>query len=149
MRNLLRCQRGSTAFATTIALSSGLIGVVALGAEAGSWYVIKQHEQHAADSAALSGALAVANSQPITDFGAPNGFSSTITQGSYSPGSGFSPGGSPINAVQAAIVHCEPQSLSLVLLTKTCTDVNGTHDRNVTIQAQAVATINRSPVLPC
>ena len=57
MRNLLRCRRGSVAFATVIALVP-LIGVVALGAEAGSWYVTKQHAQNAADSGSLFGRLA-------------------------------------------------------------------------------------------
>ena len=56
MHNLLRCRRGSAAFVTVVALVP-LIGVVALGAEAGSWYVTKQHAQNAADSAADSGAL--------------------------------------------------------------------------------------------
>jgi len=56
VRNLLRCRRGSVAFATVIALVP-LIGVVALGAEAGSWYVTKQHAQNAADAAAYSGAV--------------------------------------------------------------------------------------------
>src|SRR4029079_7300671 len=56
MRELLHCRRGSAAFATVIALVP-LIGVVALGAEAGSWYVIRQHAQDAADAAAYSGAL--------------------------------------------------------------------------------------------
>jgi Flp pilus assembly protein TadG len=59
MQDLLRCRRGSAAFATVIALIP-LIGVVALGAEAGSWYVIRQHAQNAADSAAYSGALRLA-----------------------------------------------------------------------------------------
>ena len=59
MRNLLRCRRGSVAFATVIALVP-LIGVIALGAEAGSWYVTKQHAQNAADAAAYSGALQTA-----------------------------------------------------------------------------------------
>ena len=59
MHNLLRCRRGSAAFATVVALVP-LIGVVALGAEAGSWYVTKQHAQNAADAAAYSGALRVA-----------------------------------------------------------------------------------------
>ena len=63
MRNLLRCRRGSAAFATVAALVP-LIGVVALGAEAGSWYVTKQHAQNAADAAAYSGALRVACSIP-------------------------------------------------------------------------------------
>src|SRR6266446_3990474 len=59
MRNLLRCRRGSAAFATVIALVP-LIGVVALGGEAGSWYVTKQHAQNAADAAAYSGGLRLA-----------------------------------------------------------------------------------------
>ena len=59
MRNLLRCRRGSTALAITIALTP-LIGVVAIGGEAGSWYVTHQHAQSAADAAAYSGALALA-----------------------------------------------------------------------------------------
>src|SRR5713226_7285533 len=100
MRNLLHCRRGSVAFATVAALVP-LIGVVALGAEAGSWYVIKQHAQNAADSAAMSAALAIANSDSQPNFGTLNGFSNvTITQGSYAPppGSGFQPGGAPVNA---------------------------------------------------
>ncbi len=56
MRDLLQNRRGSVAFATVIALVP-LIGVVALGAEAGSWYVTKQQAQNAADAAAYSGAL--------------------------------------------------------------------------------------------
>ena len=56
MRNLLRCRRGTAAFATVIALVP-LIGAIALGGEAGSWYVTKQHAQNAADAAAYSGAL--------------------------------------------------------------------------------------------
>src|SRR5947208_5272562 len=59
MHNLLSCRRGSAAFATVIALVP-LIGVVALGAEVGSWYVTKQAAQNAADTAAYSGALALA-----------------------------------------------------------------------------------------
>ncbi|MHC2281298.1 Flp pilus assembly protein TadG [Bradyrhizobium diazoefficiens] len=59
MRNMLRSRRGSAAFATVIALVP-LIGAVALGAEAGSWYVTRQHAQNAADSAAYSGALRLA-----------------------------------------------------------------------------------------
>src|SRR5215469_7287357 len=59
MHNLPRCRRGSAAFVTVVALVP-LIGVVALGGEAGSWYVTKQHAQNAADSAAMSGAMAIA-----------------------------------------------------------------------------------------
>jgi Putative Flp pilus-assembly TadE/G-like len=56
---MLRCRRGTAAFATVIALVP-LIGVVALGGEAGSWYVTKQHAQNAADAAAYSGGLTLA-----------------------------------------------------------------------------------------
>ena len=56
MHNLLRCRRGTAAFATVVALVP-LIGVVALGAEAGSWYVTKQHAQNAADAAAYAGGV--------------------------------------------------------------------------------------------
>ncbi|MCC8983747.1 pilus assembly protein TadG-related protein [Bradyrhizobium acaciae] len=59
MRDLLRCRRGSAAFATVIALIP-LIGIMALGGEAGSWYAIQQRAQGAADAAAYSGALRVA-----------------------------------------------------------------------------------------
>lgn len=59
MRNLLHSRRGSASFATVIALVP-LIGVVALGAEAGSWYVTRQHAQNAADAAAYAGALQLA-----------------------------------------------------------------------------------------
>lgn len=56
MRDVLQNRRGSVAFATVIALVP-LIGFIALGAEAGTWYVTKQQAQNAADAAAYSGAL--------------------------------------------------------------------------------------------
>jgi hypothetical protein len=56
MRKFVRSCQGSVAFATVIALVP-LIGVLALGAEAGSWYVIHQQAQNAADAAAYSGGL--------------------------------------------------------------------------------------------
>ncbi|WLA79971.1 pilus assembly protein TadG-related protein [Bradyrhizobium elkanii] len=56
MHNMLRCRRGSAAFATVVALVP-LIGFMALGAEGGSWYVTKQRAQNAADAAAYSGGL--------------------------------------------------------------------------------------------
>jgi hypothetical protein len=150
MRNLLRCRRGSVAFATVAALVP-LIGVVALGAEAGSWYVIKQHAQNAADSAAMSGALAIANADPQPDFGTLNGFSSSdvvTSQGTYSTGAGFQPlaaGGTP-NAVQAVVTHCQPQTgFSLVLYTGSC---NGT-PKTVMVRALAVAGVITSTKHPC
>jgi hypothetical protein len=58
MRKILN-HRGSVAFATVVALVP-VIGVVALGAEAGSWYVTHTHAQSAADAAAYSGGLKLA-----------------------------------------------------------------------------------------
>ncbi|QOZ35165.1 pilus assembly protein TadG-related protein [Bradyrhizobium sp. CCBAU 53421] len=59
MRNMLHSRRGSAAFATVIALVP-LIGVMALGGEAGMWYVTQQRAQGAADAAAYAGALRLA-----------------------------------------------------------------------------------------
>jgi Flp pilus assembly protein TadG len=61
MRNLIGSRRGASALVTVVALTP-LIGFMALGAEAGSWYVIKRHAQNAADAAAYAGALELADS---------------------------------------------------------------------------------------
>ena len=71
MPNMLHCRRGSVAFATVIALVP-LIGFVALGAEAGSWYVTKQHAQNAADAAAYSGGLQLACSIGLSGVACPD-----------------------------------------------------------------------------
>src|SRR6516165_1799357 len=99
MHNLLRCRRGSAALATVAALVP-LIGVVALGAEAASWYVTKQHAQNAADAAAYSGGFTLACSISGStncdtaqtfiyrgkEFAAQNGFCNATDTTSY-PGS--------------------------------------------------------------
>src|SRR2546423_1066068 len=115
MRSLLRCRRGSAALATAVALVP-LVGVVALGAEAGSWYVTKQHAQNAADSAAMSAALAIVNPSTQPDLGAKNGYGSkvTLSSGTFSTASGFQKDATPANAVQAVVTQCQPQALSLV-----------------------------------
>lgn len=59
MRKLLSNRRGTVAFATVVALVP-LIGAVAIGGEAATWYVTKQEAQIAADAAAYSGALKLA-----------------------------------------------------------------------------------------
>src|SRR6516164_4251787 len=78
MHNLLRCRRGSAAFVTVAALVP-LIGFVALGGEAGSWYVTKRHAQNAADAAAVAGAWRLVWNQSDSvsvaqTFAAQNGF---------------------------------------------------------------------------
>jgi hypothetical protein len=95
----------------------------------------------------MSGALAIANSDSQPNFDTLNGVWSNVkvTQGSYSSGSGFQPGGAPANAVQAVVTECQPQTLSLVLYTGSC---NGT-TKNVMIKAQAVASVQTPAKLPC
>ena len=166
MHNLLRCRRGSAAFATVIALVP-LIGVVALGAEGGSWYVTKQHAQNAADAAAYSGALKLAcdNAAPCADtqsvvyrgkeFAAQNAFCNAGDATSY-PGRQCAPSlptgtsqtvqintltawnGVNGNFVQAIVSQQQPAYLAKVLGLST-----------VNIGAQAIAQVNSLPKPPC
>jgi hypothetical protein len=99
MRNLLRNRRGSVALATVIALVP-LIGAMAFGAEAVTWYVTKQKAQNAADAAAYSGAITLATCEfgggaacPISEtyasrgeqFAIQNGFCNVGTSASTCP----------------------------------------------------------------
>jgi hypothetical protein len=164
MRNMLRCRRGSVAFATVVALVP-LIGVVALGAEAGSWYVIKQRAQNAADAAAYSGGLrlectTVANAGGATctdgqsvdyrtrQFAAQNTFcDGSDTNSSSYPGSRCTslPSGISRNVtvaisatqVQATVTQTQPAYLASVLGLST-----------VTIGATAIAEVKQL-ALPC
>jgi Putative Flp pilus-assembly TadE/G-like len=165
MHKLLRCRRGSAAFATVVALVP-LIGVVALGAEGGSWYVTKQHAQNAADAAAYSGALKLAcdNVAPCADtksvdyrgkqFAAQNAFCNTGDT-SYPGGqcatslpTGISRtvrintltawNGVNGNFVQATVHQIQPAYLARVLGIPT-----------VDIAAQATAQVQNLPAPPC
>ncbi|WP_035663567.1 pilus assembly protein TadG-related protein [Bradyrhizobium sp. Ec3.3] len=80
MRNVLLCRRGSVAFGTVMALVP-LIGVVALGGEAGSWYVTRQHAQNAADAAALSGAFWLACKNSGSSLCEPNPAQDYVSRG--------------------------------------------------------------------
>ncbi|MBR0801110.1 hypothetical protein JQ615_37705 [Bradyrhizobium jicamae] len=166
MRNMLRCRRGSAAFATLIALVP-LIGVMALGGEAGFWYVTQQRAQNAADAAAYSGGMWVAcslapticpaDTQTMTyrakEFAAQNGFCTTGDT-SY-PGSrcvtlasGLSQAvtiaslatwnGVAGNYVQATVSQSQPAYLAKVLGMST-----------VTIGATAVARVDTLAQPPC
>ncbi|HEY1941953.1 MAG TPA: pilus assembly protein TadG-related protein [Roseiarcus sp.] len=168
MLDLLRCSRGSAAFATVIALVP-LIGALALGGEAGSWYVTKQHAQNAADAAAYSGALRLACSLanggtcPVDvqtvpyrgkEFAAQNGFCNagdTSYPGGDCPTS-FPKGasqsvaiatlttwnGTSGNFVQATVQQTQPAYLAVLLGLTT-----------VNIGATAVAEVNALPTPPC
>lgn len=94
----LRCRRGTVAAVFT-ALAVPLVGMAAIGAEVGSWYVAKRRAQNAADAAAYSGALRLAaactgctqsDSQSVAyrarQFAAQNGFCAAGDSAAY-PGS--------------------------------------------------------------
>lgn len=145
MRNLLRSQRGSAAFATVIALVP-LIGAVALGAEAGSWYVTRQQAQNAADAAAYAGALrlscTIAGATCDTsvdyrsrEFAAQNTFCNSgdsypgcatslpsrisravqVDVGNYTAGSFTTPAAGTGNAVRVRVSQQQPAYLAAVL----------------------------------
>jgi len=166
MRNLLRCRRGTVGFATVIALAP-LIGVVALGGEAASWYVTKQHAQNAADAAAYSGALYVActlgssckDTQTAVyrgkEFAAQNGFCNagdTVYPGSVCPTTtsqsvainrgAYSAGkwttSATGNAVQAIVSQTQPAYLASALGLTT-----------VQIGATAIAQVTTTPPPSC
>jgi Flp pilus assembly protein TadG len=158
MRNFLRCRRGASAFATVIVLTP-LIGVMALGGEAGSWYVIKQHAQNAADAAAYAGGLLLAcqtqsqsaggtcaDTQSIAyrggEFAAQNGFCDTTDYPSCSPPTGgltqqvtITPTATQVKAV---VTQTQPAQLAQILLGK---------GAKVPISATAVVQVNTAK--PC
>src|SRR5262245_15011657 len=164
MHNLLRCRRGTVAFVTVVALVP-LIGVVALGGEAGSWYVTKQHGQNAADAAAYSGGLILAcqlsgncaDTQSVAyrgkEFAAQNGFcnagdTSYPASRCVTPPTGISQtvqinqltswNGSNGNFVQAVVQQTQPTYLARILGIPT-----------VNIGATAVAQVKQTTANPC
>ena len=120
---MLRCRRGSISI--IFALSGfALCGLIALGTEVGSWYVVKRNLQNAADSAAIAGALAIAHNNVTAgsdnvvgsgvSFANQNGFCSgggtactssgspvtvSVAQGSYADGTFTAGAGSAVQAI--------------------------------------------------
>ena len=143
MHNFLRCRRGSAAFVTVAALVP-LIGVVALGGEAGSWYVTKRHAQNAADAAAVAGAWRLV-------WNPSNPSESLSVAQTFATRNGFCDGCKPLDATQsvsvdtpdAASVHVkvsqqQPAYLAWVLGVPTAN-----------IGAQATAVVDTVPKTPC
>jgi Flp pilus assembly protein TadG len=146
MHNLLRCRRGSAAFATVAALVP-LIGAVALGGEFASWYVTIQQAQNAADAAAYSGGLGCANTQSCTSaiaqaagqpFAQKNGFSNTAMQ-AVSIGVLSSWNGDNGTFVRAQVSQTQPVYLAAVLGLS----------NPVSLGATAVAKVGVNPKPPC
>src|SRR5262249_33926477 len=63
IRQLWQNRRAATAVMVAL-VAIPLIGMAALGTEAGSWYMIKRHAQNTADAGALAGALALTTTPP-------------------------------------------------------------------------------------
>ena len=63
IKRLWNDRRGASAWVVTIAMVP-LLGMVSLGTEVGSWYVIRRHAQSAADAAAIAGATALVVNDP-------------------------------------------------------------------------------------
>jgi Flp pilus assembly protein TadG len=63
IKRLWNDRRGATALMVTIAMVP-LLGMVSLGTEVGSWYVIRRSAQNAADAAAIAGATALVGNDP-------------------------------------------------------------------------------------
>jgi Putative Flp pilus-assembly TadE/G-like/Putative Tad-like Flp pilus-assembly len=167
MRRMLGCRRGSVAFATVGAMVP-LVGFVALGAEAGSWYVTKQHAQTAADAAAYSGGLWLACSQVTgcTDqtsktldyrakqFASQNAFCDAADTTSY-PGSKCTSHPSGIsqavtvsvagNIVQATVSQQQPAYLAKILGLSTV-NVGATAKAEVKILAQPCVLSLHDPI---
>ncbi|MGL3214927.1 pilus assembly protein TadG-related protein [Bradyrhizobium sp. BR 1433] len=169
MSNVLRCRRGSAAFATVIAMIP-LIGALALGGEAGSWYVTRQRAQNAADAAAYSGGLQAACGSTCTTTGTvdsrgkqsaaqntfcnsgdtsyvgsrcstslPSGISQSVTIAQLTAWNGVNCTGGANCFVQATITQTQPAYLAKVLGLST-----------IPIRAVAVAKINLvAPNPPC
>ena len=165
MMQLIKCTRGSASMTLAITLIP-LIGAIALGGEAGSWYVTKQHAQNAADSSSLSGMLNLActlagscpDTQNLTyrakEFAAQNGFCNSGDASVYPESKcktlplGVSQkvtitqltawNGVSGNYVQSSVQQIQPTSLARILGLKT-----------ITITASAVAVVNSAPKPPC
>jgi Flp pilus assembly protein TadG len=140
MRNLLRCRRGSAAFVTVVALPT-LIGFVALGGEAGSWYVTKRHAQDAADAAAVAGAWRLVWNKSD---------SLSVAQ-TFAAKNGFCDGCKPLDATQSVSVdNPDPASVHVTVSQQQPTylaRVLGVSSKN--IGAQATAVVDTVPKTPC
>jgi Flp pilus assembly protein TadG len=145
IKRLWNDRRGVSAWVVTVAMVP-LLGMVSLGTEVGSWYVIRRHAQNAADAAAIAGATALA----VND---PNG---AVTAGqAFANSNGFATGsGCPSTATTGQNVCITPSGTFAVGTTVTA--VVKQYETPiftqwfvpagpVKIQATAVATIQKKP----
>jgi hypothetical protein len=118
-----------------------MLGVLALGGEAGSWYVTQEHAQTAADAAAVAGAWRLVW----------NASDSVAVAQNFAAQNGFCNGCTPLDAtqsvsvvssattVQVTVSQQQPTYLARVLL----------RSSTINIPAQATAVVDTLPAPPC
>jgi hypothetical protein len=118
-----------------------MLGVLALGGEAGSWYVIQEHAQAAADAAAVAGAWRLvwnaSDSVAVAqNFAAQNGFCNGCTPLDATQSVSVVSGA---GSVQVTVSQQQPTYLARVLLGSS----------TINIPAQATAVVDTLPTPPC
>jgi hypothetical protein len=100
------------------AVAIPLMAMAGLGAEAGSWYLIRRSAQNAADSAAYAGAIALIANQSVTTKGA-----AFATQNGFTDGATLSTGATQTvtitaaaSSVTAVITQYQPPLLASLFL---------------------------------
>jgi Flp pilus assembly protein TadG len=144
IKRLWNDRRGVSAWVVTIAMVP-LLGMLSLGTEVGSWYVIRRNAQNAADAAAIAGATALVGNDPTGPsaagqaFAKSNGFatgggcaSATTGQNVCITSSGTGAAGSTVTAI---VNQYETPIFTQWFVPK----------GPVKIQATAVATIQTKP----
>jgi Flp pilus assembly protein TadG len=145
IKRLWKDRRGTTALMVTIAMVP-LLGMVSLGTEVGSWYVIRRSAQNAADAGAIAGATALVGNDPSGPSAAGQAFANS---------NGFATGGGCGSASTAGQNVCITSS-GTGAAGSTVTAIVKQYETPiftqwfvppgpVTIQATAVATIQTKP----
>jgi Flp pilus assembly protein TadG len=126
IKRLWNDRRGVSALAVTVAMVP-LLGMVSLGTELGSWYVIRQYAQIAADAAAIAGATALATNDPA----------GAVTAGqAFARSNGFAIGGA---------ICPPPTSATATTPQNVCITSSGTGAAGTTVTAKV--TQYQSPIL--
>jgi hypothetical protein len=112
-RSLIRDERGVSLALVAISMSV-MLGFAALGVETGMWYTIVRHNQSAADMAAISGAMELAEGQSYSDI-CKLAERDAIQNGFPIAAKWSCPAKSPTNTSQ-----CEPPPLGTLLQGQVC-----------------------------
>jgi Flp pilus assembly protein TadG len=152
IKRLWNDRRGASALFVTAAMVP-LLGLVSLGTEVGSWYVIRRHAQNAADAAAIAGATALAVNDPTGAVTAGQAFANS---NGFATGMGVCPPTMP-TTVQNVCIKPLGAAAAGTTVTAVVTQYerpifagrfvpkDNSGNKSVMIQATAVATIQQKP----